>query len=96
MLSKVKTYTILILYCISLAIITILFISVEKDSSHFVKSYSNVFLFLFASVFLSLVSFLRSLFSKEKNIKINKFLNIMSILLSCIGLVFAIINLMRV
>ncbi|MBB5196103.1 ABC-type transport system involved in multi-copper enzyme maturation permease subunit [Anaerocolumna cellulosilytica] len=94
--SKVKTSIMLILYCISLAIIAILFISVKTASSLFVKSYSYVFLFLFASVFLSLVSFLKGLWSKEKNKNINKILNIMSILLSCIGLVITIINLISV
>lgn len=93
--SKVKTYAILISYCISLVIIAILFISVKKDSNPFVNNYSSVFLFLFASVFLLMLTCLRDLHSKEKNVKINKFLNIISILLSCIGLVVAIINLIK-
>lgn len=90
--SKLKTFAILISYCISLAIIAMLFIIVKEDSNPFVKNYSSVFLFLFASVFLLMVSCLRDLRSKGKNVKTNKILNIMSILLSCIGLFVSIIN----
>ncbi len=93
--SKVKTYTILISYCLCLVIIAILFIVLEKNSNLFARNYSSVFLFLFASVFLLMVSCLRELILKEKNIKIDKILYTMSILISCIGLVVAIINLIK-
>jgi len=93
--SKVKTYAILISYCICLVIIAILFIALENNSNLFVRNYSSVFLFLFASVFLLMVSCLRELILKEKNIKIDKFLYTMSILISSIGLVVALINLIK-
>lgn len=90
--SKLKTYTILITYCISLAIIATLFIIVKEDSNPYVKNYSSVFILLFTSVFLLMVSCLGDLRSKEKNVKYKKILNMMSIILSCIGLFVSIIN----
>lgn len=93
--SKVKTYAILISYCFCLVIIAILFIVLEKNYNLFAMNYSSVFLFLFVSVFLLMVSCLRELILKEKNMKIDKILYTMSILISCIGLVVAIINLIK-
>ena len=92
MSSKLKTYSILVAYCISLGIMISLYITIKKDYNPIIKNYSIVLQFMFASVFLLMVSSLLDLRSRPQNIKIKKIIHIISILLSCIGLVVSVIT----
>lgn len=95
MSSNFKNYTIFILYCVALAIIIMLFVIVKEDSNPMVNRYTIIFPFLFASVFLLTISTLYKLCSKVKKIRIEKIANILSIILSAIGVFLAIFNILK-
>ena len=92
MSSKLKTYAILVAYCISLGIMISLYITIKKIYNPIIKNYSIMLQFMFASVFLLMVSSLLDLRSRPQNIKIKKIIHITAILSSCIALVVSVIN----